>query len=829
MPLRILLLPLVASFVALRVTAQPSLVQTVERAIAIPTVNSYVQTSLYVDPVEADVLTGRWKRPVAGSSLAVLGDTVRWEEIEADSAGWFQHRALRGGWVYAQVHSDSDQIVLLETLGNKFAYVNGEPRIGNRYQAKDAFEDWEPRFDFHLLPIALQKGANDLLLRCNRGRLKVNLYTPEHRVALNIKDLTVPDVRPGENEEMWGAVVVINAQEGQGDGLVIESRLGEEPPVRTTVASIPPLSVFKAPFRFRANGWGKHEGEDLLALRVLDSRGHVLHEASVPLMVRSGAGLHRRTYRSDVDGSIQYYAVQPATKNGPQALVLSVHGANVEAWNQASSYAPKSWAHIVAPTNRRAYGYNWEDWGRKDAIDVLDRAENELDVDTERIYLTGHSMGGHGTWILGSTYPDRFAAIAPSAGYLRVGAYYHRAFGNRGLRNPALIDRALNVTLTDSLLINLKGLGVYVLHGGADEVVRPDEAHRALDILRSFHHDFRYHEEPGVGHWWDRSDEPGTDAVDWLPLFDFFAGRARPMVHRIRSLDFRTAHPGVSASHHWVTIYDQERMLAFSRVRIRLDPGRNRIAGSTENVTMLAIDPGILSKERPAIFRIDSDSLTFDWAVHSVEDRIYLEHSDGFWHFSPKPEPARKGPHRYGTFKSAIDHEVVFVVGTGGTRDENVWAFAKARFDAETFWYQGNGRVEVIADQAFRAKDYEDRNVVLYGNATTNRAWDDLLADSPVQVSRGRISFGAEVLSQRDQAVLFVRPRADSDRAVVAVVGGTSLAGMRLTNTLPYLYQNFALPDVTVFGTDVLGNPSPLPTRMGYFGSDWSIEKGEWE
>ena len=77
----------------------------------------------------------------------------------------------------------------------------------------------------------------------------------------------------------------------------------------------------------------------------------------------------------------------------------------VEAIGQAEAYAPKPGLHIVAPTNRRPYGFDWEDWGRLDAIEVLDLAQRDFGTDPRRTYLTGHSMGGHGTWHLGVTFP----------------------------------------------------------------------------------------------------------------------------------------------------------------------------------------------------------------------------------------------------------------------------------------------------------------------------------------------------------------------------------------------------------------------------------------
>ncbi|QGQ93581.1 phospholipase [Paenibacillus psychroresistens] len=49
-------------------------------------------------------------------------------------------------------------------------------------------------------------------------------------------------------------------------------------------------------------------------------------------------------------------------------------------------------------------------------IALLDKIQNEYEIDSSRVYLTGLSMGGYGTWYLASHYPERFAAIAPICG-----------------------------------------------------------------------------------------------------------------------------------------------------------------------------------------------------------------------------------------------------------------------------------------------------------------------------------------------------------------------------------------------------------------------------
>src|SRR5262249_43146969 len=159
------------------------------------------------------------------------------------------------------------------------------------------------------------------------------------------------------------------------------------------------------------------EGDKVaLQLRLVRKKGRkseVLDTAAVDLGVRKAADTRKVTFRSDIDGSVQYYSLVPAKPTEDRAkpgLALTLHGAAVEATGQGGCYGPKRGRQGGAAPTRRPYGFDWEDWGRLDALEVLNLAQKDLGTDPRRTYLTGHSMGGHGTWHVGVTYPDRFAA-----------------------------------------------------------------------------------------------------------------------------------------------------------------------------------------------------------------------------------------------------------------------------------------------------------------------------------------------------------------------------------------------------------------------------------
>jgi len=308
-------------------------------------------------------------------------------------------------------------------------------------------------------------------------------------------------------------------------------------------------------------------------------------------------------------------------------------------------------------------------------------------------------------------------------------------------------------------------------------------------------------------------------------MLDFFRRHVIPELQNVHHVEFITASPGVSASAHWASIEAQIQQLKFSSIKLDLDPDARRVSGITENVARLALDLGHLSPGIPISVELDGQQLgKIDWPSGR---RIWLTREQGKWSYSGQPSYALKGPDRYGPFKEAFRNRVQFVYGTQGNREENKWTYARARFDAETFWYRGNGSVDVIPDAAFDAGAEPNRNVILYGNADTNAAWKPLLADGPVQVGRGVVRIADRHVGGSDLACLFLRPRPGSDRAVVGVVAGTSVVGLRLTEQFPYFASGVACPDCIVAAPEILTKGTDGIRAAGFFGLDWSVNKGE--
>ncbi|MBU0494604.1 MAG: prolyl oligopeptidase family serine peptidase [Chloroflexi bacterium] len=114
-------------------------------------------------------------------------------------------------------------------------------------------------------------------------------------------------------------------------------------------------------------------------------------------------------------------------------------------------------------------------------------------VDPDRVYLTGFSMGGYGTWLQAMLYPGRFAAIAPISG------------GG----DPAAVCA-------------LKDVPVWAFHGDQDRVVPLPEVQALVDALRACDGDVRLTVYPNTGH---------TDALQAYQnpeLYTWFLEHVRP-------------------------------------------------------------------------------------------------------------------------------------------------------------------------------------------------------------------------------------------------------------------------------------------------------------
>lgn len=91
-------------------------------------------------------------------------------------------------------------------------------------------------------------------------------------------------------------------------------------------------------------------------------------------------------------------------------------------------------------------------------MEILDRLIEEFNIDTTRLYITGLSLGGFGTWDLIARYPDKFAAAVPMSGGGDV-QHIGRAYNMPVWNFHGVMDNAVPVFLSRNLIVRLQDMG----------------------------------------------------------------------------------------------------------------------------------------------------------------------------------------------------------------------------------------------------------------------------------------------------------------------------------------------------------------------------------
>ncbi len=147
---------------------------------------------------------------------------------------------------------------------------------------------------------------------------------------------------------------------------------------------------------------------------------------------------------------------------------------------------------IIAPQCLEHIRWSTDNWFENLFKEVNDKNR----IDTNRVYLTGFSLGGAGTWYIAAKYPDKFAAIAPMSGFTS------------------------NMDYIDNNIDKLIDMPIWAFHGKIDIVVPFEETERITKKLDEKNKDLRFSVEPDVGHWINWLVYPNQELYDWFLKYD---------------------------------------------------------------------------------------------------------------------------------------------------------------------------------------------------------------------------------------------------------------------------------------------------------------------
>jgi predicted peptidase len=208
-----------------------------------------------------------------------------------------------------------------------------------------------------------------------------------------------------------------------------------------------------------------------------------------------------------IDAGRRYYVYRPAnwTPDKTWPVIVYLHGGDERGTDGVKptqvGLGPQVWrSHgqfpyvVIFPQARDFWAYKSEE---AYVLEALRRSLVEDHGDPDRIILTGNSMGGFGTWVIGAQHPDLFAALVPICG----GA---APPGGRKLPPGAPFADA-----ADPELAAAQALGktpVWAFHGARDWLVSPSQTTRMVEKLHGLGNDAKMTIYPDLGHRsWDRT------------------------------------------------------------------------------------------------------------------------------------------------------------------------------------------------------------------------------------------------------------------------------------------------------------------------------------
>ena len=570
--------------------------------------------------------------------------------------------------------------------------------------------------------------------------------------------------------------------------------------------------------------------EDRLGSKLSEAKGNPWLKIHSPLMEYSEMMLERKgltgrirpygfvrlAYRDEVDGSPQFCrAYLPAgydpAKKWP--LVIQIHG-----YNPANPVYVRWWAadqrHAGVDTEFPGHqgvvyiephgrgNVQYLGMGDSDVVHAIAEAKRLFSVDDDRVYLTGDSMGGWGTWEIATRHPDLFAAIAPVFG----GSDYHSQMSEDELAKLSPIDRFFNEKeSTWSMAESLLNMPIFVHHGDSDQSVNVEYSRWAVRLLQRWGYDVRYHEYPGRVHEALQSQN-GNMNIAW------FLERRRnrnPLHVRIRSAELR------NASAYWAHVLEAASPLAFMLVDAEV-VDRNVIRLDTQNVLDIALSPAAELIDPSTPVKVVWNGSAQVMRLENGEVRLTANEY--------RPAPVHKNARLPGSMADFTVTPFAVVVGTVSA-DPEMTALCRRKADAfiDTWrdWQKQEPRV--FTDTEISEADMAKYSLLLVGGPEANRVTAKLAASLPLQVAADRVTIDGRNFAAQDAAVQMIYPNPLNAERYVWIAAGTSTDGMYFNDLNPQRPADwdYTIADGRIPGYKESASPLELRVVSGMFDYNW--------
>ncbi len=524
-------------------------------------------------------------------------------------------------------------------------------------------------------------------------------------------------------------------------------------------------------------------------------------------------GFVRLTYIDPVDNTPQFCRAYLPLNYDPKQkwpLVVMLHGYNganpvyVNWWSidqRHNDVVDKYPIIYIEPHGRGNTSYLGI--GDQDILKCIELAKQKFNVDNDRVYLKGESMGGNGTWNVGTRHPELFAAIAPVYG----GFDYHVGLSEEGIAK--LSGRALFNTEASSSLSHADALlttPVFVTHGDIDKSMDVNNSRYIVKTLQRWGYDIRYHEYPGFGH-------EGIEYYDQLiPWFLEHKRNTDPPKVRVRSADLKYA------SAHWVKVtqIDNPKSFVTAEAEVLIN---NTIRLSTEHVLGIELSP-------PAKLIDPKKPVNVIWNVNDIRNTKVINGKITLGDKSYNPAPVHKTPQLAGTISDLTKTSFAIVIGTiarDSLMTRAINAKAQQFIDYWKNWqkYEPRSMKDVDVTEA----DMRKYSLYLLGGPAENKVSQRIFERIPFFISDSTITIDGRLFKARDAVLNAIYPNPYNNERYVDIVAATSGAGFCFFDPSNEAISNFDyyIIDGKVPVYSIGATEEKIHVATGFFDCNWKI------
>ncbi len=574
--------------------------------------------------------------------------------------------------------------------------------------------------------------------------------------------------------------------------------------------------------------------KDIASAKTLLAQGHeratALQAGEAPWNSKTGAIV--RGYVSKIDGSVQPYGLVVPVTYDPKAPVFRLdiwyHGRGEDlsemkfiAGRQGSlgEFAPPN-AFVLHPYGRYCNANKFA--GEVDTFEALDNVKKHYKIDENRISVRGFSMGGASVWQFATHFPSLWCAAAPGAGFSETPEFTH-AFDPRSGPKPTEFEQKLwHIYDATHYAENLFNLQTVAYSGELDG--QKQAADMMEKALKEVGIELRHIIGPGTKHAY----EPKAK-IEVSRIVDEYAAHGRnPVPKHVKFVTYTLRYN----QDFWITIDALGEHWKKARVEGKIEG--ESIDMKTENVTQLTLNfvPGYSPFQvgvKPKL-KVDGNEIEMSpvKADHSQVAHLYKA-GDKWEDLDAKPVQFPSIMKRHGLqgpIDDAFMDSFIFVAPTGTPLNAKTGAWVQDEMEhAIDHWrrtFRGEARVK--KDTEITDDDIKNANLVLWGDASSNKILARVLKNLPIQWNEKEVTLGGQAYAAGNHIPILIYPNPlNPSRYVVLNSGFTFRENEYLNNAK----QNAKLPDWAII--DITEPPTSrwpgVVVKADFFDELWQVKK----